>query len=117
MLSCFSLRPRKPVLESHGLVYEFKCNQEGCNASYIGYTSNCLITRAKQHRYKGSKINEHFSVDHHCKPENIFDSFKILYRNSDIRSTKIAEALLIRKHRPEINVRFNEMHAGLRVFK
>ena len=117
MSSCFSLRPKRPELQRHGLVYQFQCNEDGCNSSYIGYTSNSLQTRARQHRYAGSKIFAHYDQDHHSKPGDISDQFSILYTNSDIRNVKIAEALLIRENMPVINVRFNEMSSGLKVFR
>ena len=115
--SRFSLRERRPDNANHGLVYQFTCNEEGCNASYIGYTMNRLDVRAKQHKYSGSKIHEHYKIDHHAKPENITDQFSILYRNNHIRYNKIAEAILIKDRRPDINVRFNEMATGLKIYK
>ena len=50
-------------------------------------------------------------------PANIVDNFEILYRNSFIKRTQIAESLLIKLNKPLINVRFNEMATGLHVFK
>ena len=39
-----------------------------------------------------------------------------MYSNPSIRNLRIAEALLIREHKPIINVKFNEMSGGLAVF-
>ena len=116
--SYFSLRTRRPESEAHGLVYQFTCTEEGCKASYIGYTMNTLMTRAKQHCYNGSKIFSHFSNDHSTKPpKSITENFKILYRNSSSRQTRTAEALLIKQNKPIINVRYNEMGTGLHVIR
>ena len=115
--SIFSLRARQPDIRRHGVVYQFHCNQDSCNATYIGYTSNSLLTRASQHKYQPSKIHEHFVKDHSTKPnQSIIDNFTIMYSNPSIRNLKIAEALLIREHKPIINVKFNEMSGGLAVF-
>ena len=116
--SQFSLRPRRSESESHGLVYQFDCPIEDCCASYIGYTTNALSTRANQHRYKSSKIHSHYTIDHQLDPpKNILESFHIRYRNSFKKYIEIAEALLIRKEKPLINVRYNELATGLNVFK
>ena len=115
--SCFSLRTRKSDASNHGLVYQFSCQEDGCNASYVGYTMNSLKTRAQQHRYKPSKIHAHFINEHNRKPTIILDSFSILYKNSSRRHTRIAEAVLIKEKMPFINVKYNEMSAILKVFK
>ena len=50
------------------------------------------------------------------KPTDISESFSILYRNSLLRNNKLVEPLHINENKPMINVRFNEMATGLRVF-
>ena len=116
--SSFSLRPRRSEMQRHGLVYQFSCQHDGCDASYIGYTMNSLATRARQHKYSSSKICCHFQTDHGTKPtDEILGQFEILYSGKSLRHNRLAEALLIKRHRPLINVRFNEMAGGLTVFK
>ena len=79
---------------------------------------NSLVTRAKQHKYKNSKIYEHYQKDHNTNPtSDIISAFTIKYRNLITKKTKLAEALLIRREKPMINVRFNELATGLNVFK
>ena len=51
------------------------------------------------------------------KPIVIDNNFEILYRDNSLKCLKIAEALLIKRHKPVINVKFNEMASGLIVFK
>ena len=115
--SCFSLREKKADSVNHGLVYKFKCNADGCNATYIGYTMNTLTHRAKQHRYAPSKVFEHYAKEHQQKPTDILDSFEIMYKNSSVKSIRIAEALLIKENMPYINVKYNEMSSILKIFK
>ena len=104
-------------MQRHGLVYKFSCNEDGCDASYVGYTMNCLITRAKQHKYNPSKIHEHFDTEHKSKPDSsIIDGFSILYSNNKYKNNRIAEALMIKELKPYINVRFNELATGLQIF-
>ena len=102
------------------MVYQFKCNELSCQANYIGYTTNRLITRAKQHRYNPSKIFKHFNDDHKTAPskqDDYFNQFTILYRNNIKRNIQIAEALLIKKNNPYINIRYHEMDIELKIFK
>ena len=117
LASSFSLRPRHPDPQRHGLVYQFTCPCDGCNATYIGYTMNCLATRARQHKYSQSKIYAHYVNDHSANPPYpIVDCFKVLFSSSKLRANRIAEALLIKQHKPLINVRYNEMAGGLNIF-
>ena len=112
---------RKPLADvyKHHIVYEYSCNaDDGCNAAYIGYSTNDLITRATQHKYKPSKIYQHSIDSHDSKPDSsIIDGFKILYINHNVNELKIAEALLIRKKKPIINIRYNENNINLYIFK
>ena len=52
------------AVDRPNVVYSFNCSEEGCNASYYGYTTNELSTRIKQHRRSQSSIYKHFSMDH-----------------------------------------------------
>jgi hypothetical protein len=115
--SCFTLRPKLPDIMRHGLVYKFVCTEDSCNASYIGYTMNRLLTRAKQHKYSNSKIHSHFNNEHKIKPDqSIVDGFSILYNHPNYKNNRIAEALLIKTNKPYINVRYNGMASGLNIF-
>ena len=107
--SKFSTRNRSGTDDNH-VVYQFDCPEDCCTQSYIGYTTLTIGARAKQHRYKPSKIHEHFRIEHNkSKIDDISEHFKVLYRNHDVYSLRISEALKIREKRPEINVKFNEM--------
>ena len=111
----FSTRPRGTSTDH--VVYQFSCPEDDCQSSYIGFATNTLTTRAKQHWYKSSSIHQHF-VEAHRKPSqdiptNIIYNFKILYRNADVFTLKIAESILIRENPPDINVKYNEMSNNL----
>ena len=98
-------------------MYQFSCQEPDCKSSYIGYTTNAIDTRAQQHRFKPSKIHEHFGKEHHkTKVEDIKHCLKILYKSDNLCDLKIAEALLIRIHLPDINIKFNEMSGVLSIF-
>ena len=108
--TCFSTRLRRPDMERHNVVYQFTCNEESCNASYIGYTTNMLLTRGKQHKYAPSKINKHFKDIHKKSPDNtILEHFKIIYQGNNEYDIRIAECMLIKRNKPYINVKYGEI--------
>ena len=47
--SAFSTRPPKCNNNKSYVVYQFSCTEDRCNATYVGYTTNPLLTRCKQH--------------------------------------------------------------------
>ena len=115
--SCFTTRTKTPETDKHNVVYQFSCPEDSCNASYIGYTTNTLLTRAKQHKYAPSKINKHYSEDHQKTPDNsILQSFKVLYQDSDEINVRIGEAIYIKNFKPKINVKYNEISNFLKIF-
>ena len=103
---------RQSVCELSNVVYSFNCSEDGCNASYVGYTTNKLSTRIKQHRYRPSNIYDHFTLEHDKLPpkfDQLKDSFRVLYKSYDTISVKLAEAILIKTERPYINVKYSNM--------
>jgi hypothetical protein len=115
--SCFSTRMLKQECESVNVVYQYTCSEVGCNANYIGYTTNTLRMRMLQHKYKPSKIFAHMETEHGKSFDNdILNHFKILARKSDFHELRLAESLFIRKFKPDINIKFNEMADFLKVF-
>ena len=117
--SKFSTRPVKPTNERANVVYQFDCPEDGCNASYVGYTTNSLLQRCKQHRYNPSSIYSHYNNDHYTNPPNInsfLSNFKIIQSFNNVIDLKIAEALTIKQSRPYINVKYNEAYNILRLF-
>ena len=80
-------------------------------------TTNAINTRAQQHRFKPSKIHAHLENEHQIsKVGDIKHCFKTLYRSDNLCDLKIAEALLIKSHLPEINIKYNEMSNNLLIF-
>ena len=107
------------VLDRSNVMYAFNCGEDGCSASYFGYTSNRLSKRIKQHRYSDSSIYKHFTVDHDKLPPT-YDAFKemfeIKYFSNEKIKVKIAEAISIKSDRPLINVKYNELFDFLKLF-
>jgi hypothetical protein len=116
--SCFSTRKLRHECESVNVVYQYTCSEVGCNANYIGYTTNTLQMRMMQHKYKPSKIFAHMEVEHGKSrlDNSITNHFKIITGKPDFHELRLAESLLIRKLKPAINIKYNEMANFLNVF-
>ena len=96
-----------PDGERSHIIYEFRCNEGGCqplNNTYIGMTHCTLKERLTGHRYQGS-IFEHFRLAHSQSPNvnNLLKQTKILYSPDDQRYLAIFEALHIKKLKPTLN--------------
>ena len=56
-------RNNSPRSDSH-VVYQYSCSSNTCQSvHYIGYTTNLLSVRCRQHQYKGT-IQQHWTCDH-----------------------------------------------------
>jgi len=118
--SLFSTRPKRTGLQKSNVVYRFNCQEDGCNASYIGYTTNTLLKRCNQHRYNPSSIYRHYNSDHN-RPvpiSSLFSTqFSVIHSYNNINELRIAEALCIRENRPYINVKYNEMSCCVNLYR
>ena len=117
--SLFSTRPTKCNSNKSHVVYQFSCTEDRCNATYVGYTTNSLLTRCKQHRYSSSSIYSHYFIDHNMSPptsDRLIDHFTIIYSSAEVMNLKIAEAITIKASKPIINVKYNELYDFLRLF-
>ena len=110
LASQFSTRTASlPRNRSH-VVYQFSCSEDRCNATCVGYTTNPLLTRCKQHRFAFNSIYTHYTIDHSMirPPANeLINHFSILYSNPDKLSLKIAESITIKSTNPLTNVKYN----------
>ena len=119
MSSCFSTRFKCPQRDQNRVVYRFSCPEPACNASYVGYTTQTLINRVKQHRNRESSIFKHFNVDHSkaVPPiDELISNFSIVYSSSEQIKLKIVEAIIIKSERPFINVKHDVLYDLLRLF-
>ena len=96
-----------PDKDRSHLVYEFRCQEGGCqplNITYIGLTTCTLKERLTGHRYQGS-IFEHYRRVHGRSPEvtKLLNSTKILYTPENPRYLSVYEALHIKKLKPVLN--------------
>ncbi len=117
--SCFSTRLPVAARSRAGVVYQFQCNEGSCKATYIGYTTNDLVTRCRQHRYNPSSIYMHYSHDHHTSPppiDNLIEQFSVIYQDNNVFNLKIVEAIKIKELNPIVNVKYNDFYNILKLF-
>jgi hypothetical protein len=105
-------------MKEDNVVYQYTCNWEGCSSSkYVGYTTNKLSIRMKQHYYSGSikkhHINEH---DHKISYDEIYNNTIILEKRPTRYELQIEEALKIKKIRPNINEQHEKFDRTLKIF-
>ena len=116
----FSTRPTKNDRKRADVVYQFNCSEDGCNATYIGYTTCTLERRSLQHRYNPSSIFKHYQSEHNIRPPTpaeITNHFKILHSFHDLVHLRLAEALAIKEQKPFINIKYNEMSNFLNLYR
>ena len=117
--SQFSTRVRAESIKRANVVYSFNCNEDSCNESYVGYTTQKLENRIKQHRYKSSSICKHFMYEHDKLPSslsNFVQCFDVLFASENVRNLKIVEAIKIKSEKPHIKVKYNEFYDSLQLF-
>lgn len=103
----FSLKSKVPFALKANVVYKYSCLVDP-DTSYIGKTKRHLVTRVQEHtsttESQKSEVKDHIFNCRTCKM-NIPDlsSFKIMKSCRDDYTTRISEALLIKKFRPKLN--------------
>ena len=100
-------RDKNPLAQTN-VVYQFKCNKEGCallpGSVYIGKTVDTLDHRLQGHKYKGAP--EQHNEDHHTEPmtkKQLQEGTTILCSASDRRRLGALEGAHIRHKNPDIN--------------
>jgi hypothetical protein len=106
---CFPYKDKveDPIHQSL-VVYQVKCQEEGCNASYIGKCKRILNSRVVEHETDNEKnesaIHKHKKdTNHHIDPH----AFEILDRASNDLKLCYKEMLYIRKYNPTLNKQTN----------
>ena len=109
--------PKRIFSGTDHVVYEHKCRDRACNgsAAYIGYTLQDLSKRISQHKQSGS-IKEHINKIHNFSIPLESNSFNIIFKSSEKHTLQIAEALLIKEHKPLINIQTNNFTRTLHIF-
>jgi len=88
------------------IVYEFSCSRDA-KVSFVGMTTLHLGIRVQKHLHHKtlkSPNRDHIDWCNTCKEKNLdFHSFKEIRSCNTEYEIKIQEALLIKKHNPQLN--------------
>ena len=103
-----SCLPSNDRLQESHVVYEYQCNVSAsgcCNAKYIGMTSTTLSKRLTAHLQDGA-IKNHVKTAHGSTitRKKIEEGTTIRVRENDAKRLRMAEAVLIYKQKPKLNV-------------
>ena len=103
----FSLKSSTPHALKANIVYKFECLSVS-DTYYIGKTKRHLVTRAIEHTTPKeslkSEVKNHIFGCNECKNGSLsVDQFKVMKQCRNDYSTRIQEAIYIKKFRPKIN--------------
>jgi len=109
------VKESKPsLINQQCVVYKFSCPL--CDtAEYIGLTTRHLFQRVEEHYRSSSSICKHLQRDHDEDPRsiNLTKSFTVLKKCQGKMDCLIYEMLLIRKHKPSLNVQLDSVRAKI----
>jgi hypothetical protein len=111
--SLFKFKDKIPEDLRTNLVYEYQC--PACQAGYVGSTTRHFRSRVLEHlsisERNGKKVDKkddrmtavraHMVKEGH---EPTLDAFKVLYSSKEKRQIRVAEAILIQRKKPELNM-------------
>ena len=109
--SAFYVKDQTKLEHKHDLTYLVKCPENTCSETCLGITAKRLNERIMEHAGKDSKLHMLKSTFQSGHPSVSPNDFRILqkwYNNSKVKS-KISVALLIKKHRPSLNMHENSV--------
>ena len=117
------ITPEVPLEKKHHVVYQYKCNREGCNTfnpTYIGYTTCTLYDRFGMHTQGSSSIKKHLTEAHsvtRVARRDLLESVKVLKHITDKRQLIMTEAILIKELKPSLNTQAEGCSKILKIFK
>jgi hypothetical protein len=103
--------------EDFNVVYKYTCEEAPCKeaqSSYIGHTTTTIKERMKQH----SSIKKHYKETHNrnITGSEMAQNVSILAKLNSKQELQILEALLIKQHRPFINIQTDDFNNTLKIF-
>ena len=106
--SYFRLKSSSPLYLSSNVVYHYKCMNDSCSDSYVGYTTRHLFERCNEHlniqTNTQSEIKDHIRQCNACQclcPD--YTDFEILRRCRNTTDCKFFEAFAIKRLQPTLN--------------
>ena len=107
--STFDIKDQANLVHKHDLTYLVQCPENTRSETFLGETARILNERRMEDAGKNSKSHmllHTFQSGHPFVSPNDFRILQKGYNNNKVKRKKL-EALLIRKHRPSLNIRKN----------
>ena len=54
-----------PITNKSGVIYRYKCSEDGCEEEYIGESARTFAERFKEHQKSPSHIHDHCNISGH----------------------------------------------------
>ena len=111
MSNFFQHKDKTPKTWCSNIVYKYDCAT--CNSCYIGSTKRQCFVRVAEHCGKSYRTGQYISRpsqsairDHSekiCNKQVNIDEFSILYKGNYLTEIRIAESLMIKAQKPNLN--------------
>ena len=98
---------KDPITNKGGVIYRYKCNEDGCEEKYIGESARTFAERFKEHQKSPSPIHDHCNTSGHSVTIN---NFTIIGREDQNFTRTIKEAPIIRLNDPTLNRNIGKYH-------
>ena len=100
-------KDKDPITNKSGVIYRFKCSEDGCEEEYIGESARTFAERFKEHQKSPSPIHDHCNISGHKADIN---NFSIIGREDQNLTRAIKEPLFIRVNDPSLNRNIGKYH-------
>ena len=100
-------KDKDPITNKSGVIYRYKCSEDGCEDEYIGESARTFAERFKEHQKSPSPIHDHCNISGHKVTIN---KFTIIGREDQTLTRAIKEALFIRVNDPSLNRNIGKYH-------
>ena len=58
-------KDKDPITNKSGVIYRYKCNEDGCEEEYIGESARTFVETFKEHQKSPSPIYDHCNTSGH----------------------------------------------------
>ena len=100
-------KDKDPITNKSGVIYRYKCSEDGCEEEYIGESARTFAERFKEHQKSPSPMHNHGNISGHTVTIN---NFTIIGREDQNLIRAIKEALFIRVNDPSLNRNIGKYH-------
>ena len=100
-------KDKDPITNRSGVIYRYKCSEDGWEEEYIGESARTFAERFKEHQKSPSPIHDHCNISGHKVTIN---NFTIIGREDQNLTRAIKEALFIRVNDPPLNRNLGKYH-------